>query len=128
MKRIWFTLVLTALLLLAACGDAQLEADPTPTLDPIAALGQDVFKQECAICHTTTPDHVLRGPSLYGIATRAATRLPNTDARSYIYSSILNPGDYLADGFGDIMLNDFGKKLTGEELDAVVAYLLTLQE
>ncbi|MCO5182524.1 MAG: cytochrome c [Anaerolineae bacterium] len=116
--------------LLVACGGTAADSAPpaTPTLEPVAALGQEVFSAECTICHATTPNDTIRGPSLRGVPERAATRVPNTDARSYIYNSILNPGDYVVDGFEDIMLNDFGKKLTGEELDAVVAYLLTLEE
>jgi hypothetical protein len=31
------------------------------------------------------------------------------------------------DGFDNLMPENLGKKLTGEELDAVVAYLMTLK-
>jgi mono/diheme cytochrome c family protein len=128
MKQFFFAAVMLLALLLVACGGGADEpAPPTPTLEPVAALGKEVFSAECAICHATTPNDTIRGPSLRGIPERAATRVANTDARSYIYNSILNPSDYVVDGFEDIMLNNFGKKLTGAELDAVVAYLLTLE-
>lgn len=128
MQQVYFAAILLLALLLAACGEDTIDSAslPTPTLDPTAALGEEVFSAECAICHPTTTKDTLRGPGLRGIPERAASRVPDTDARSYIYNSILNPGDYLVDGFKDIMLNDFGTKLTGKELNAVVTYLLTL--
>ncbi len=128
MKRIIVPAMLLALLLLAACGGQESNSQPVPTLDPIAAQGKKVFSKECALCHALKPDAVLRGPSLHGIATNAATRIPGNDARDYIYNSILSPGDYVVDGFDNIMIDNFGEKLTAEEVDAVAAYLLTLQE
>ena len=46
------------------------------------------------------------------------------DARTYIYSSVMQPGDYVVTGYDNLMPKDLAKKLTGEELDAVVAYVL----
>ncbi len=66
------------------------------------------------------------GPSLAGIGTRAAEHIPDMDARTYIEQSILNPDAYIVEGFPNAMPNDFGKKLSGEELDALVHFLLTL--
>lgn len=70
---------------------------------------------------------IIRGPSLFGVAGRAGQRVSGMDARSYMYNSILNPTAYMVDGFQNLMPTDLGKTLTGEELDAVVAYLFTLQ-
>ncbi len=84
--------------LLAACGGA---ADPTPApaLDPELARGKRVFEVNCGACHSVTRDTTLVGPSLAGIGTRAATRVDGLDARAYLYTSIMRPGDYLVDGF-----------------------------
>ena len=111
---------------LTGCG-AAITPTPPPTLEPIAQVGQPVFQQTCAICHSTTPDLVIRGPSLLGVAERAAGRVSGMDARSYLYTSILNPTAFTVEGFQNLMPTDFGKTLTGEQLDAVVAYLLTLR-
>ena len=113
------------LILLVACNNTTPE--PTPTLDPIAAQGRTIFNQNCASCHALAPDTVIVGPSLAGIAARAATRLPDLDARGYIELSILKPDSFTVEGFEDAMPKDFGKKLTGEELDALVAFLMTLE-
>jgi mono/diheme cytochrome c family protein len=99
-----------------------------PTLSPEMAAGHTVFQSNCAICHALTPDTVVRGPSLYGVATRAPQRVPGMDARDYIYTSILRPGDYVVDGFENIMPTNLAKDLTGEEMDAVVNYLLTFEQ
>jgi hypothetical protein len=54
--------------------------------------------------------------------------VPGQDARTYIMTSIMRPQAYLVEGFEPLMPEDFGKSLTGEEIDNLVAYLLTLQE
>jgi nitric oxide reductase subunit C len=96
-------------------------------LSPIELQGQVVFTIHCAACHATAPDTVIVGPSLAGIAVRGGERLPGIDAESYIRDSIIAPYDYLVEGFTETMPPDFGIRLSGEEFDAVVAYLLSLK-
>lgn len=120
-------LVLVATAVFAACTTAAPTPPPTATLSPEARLGKRVFAQQCGSCHSLSADTVIVGPSMAGIATRAADRVSHQDARRYIYASILNPGDFIVDGFDDQMPTNFGKTLTGEELDGVVAFLLTLE-
>jgi len=123
--RLWL-LFITTLMLMAACG-SETPIEPTPNLDPLAAKGKQIFNQNCATCHALSPDTIIVGPSLAGIASRAGSRLPDTDARQYLELSILKPDAYIVQGFSDTMPKDLGKKLTGEELDALVAFLLTLK-
>lgn len=111
---------------LAACG-GEPAAPPTPTLSPEMAAGQRVFVAHCGACHSTSPDTVILGPSLAGISARGGTRVDGLDARTYVYSSIMEPSAYLVEGFTDAMPKDLAKKLTGEELDSVVAYVLSLE-
>ncbi len=115
------------LLLLSACSGAAAQPEPTPTRDPLVVRGESVFFLHCATCHATVPDTLIVGPSLAGIASRASTRDANLTARQYIEISILRPDAFLVSGFANAMPADLGKKLTSEELDAVVAYLLTLK-
>lgn len=114
-----------AAIVLAAC--AATSQTPAPTLDAIQLTGQAVFNLRCAQCHALTPDTIVIGPSLAGIATRAATRMEGYDAEAYIEHSILAPRDYIVEGFTDTMPTNFGKELTSEELSGVVAYLMTLK-
>ncbi|MGH2593451.1 MAG: c-type cytochrome [Anaerolineae bacterium] len=125
MMRLWL-LFITALMLMAAC-EGETSIQPTPSLDPLAAKGKQIFNQNCATCHALSPDTIIVGPSLAGIASRAGSRLPDTDARQYLELSILKPDAYIVQGFSDTMPKDLGKKLTGEELDALAAFLLTLK-
>jgi len=112
-------------MLLAACSSSE---TPAPTLTPQQQQGQSVFNLRCAQCHATVPDTIVIGPSLYGIATQAATRIEGYDAEAYIERSILVPTDYIVEGFSDVsMPTNFGKELTSEELNAVVSYLLTFK-
>ena len=110
---------------LVACAS---EPPPPPSPTPLSAeaqLGKEVFSANCAICHATAPDTIIRGPTMAGLVPRAGERIPNEDARTYIYNSIMRPSDFVVEDFEDVMPSTFAKTLTGEELDAVVAYLLT---
>jgi mono/diheme cytochrome c family protein len=98
-----------------------------PTLTSQQQQGQAVFNLRCAQCHATVPDTIVIGPSLYGIATRAETRVEGYDAEAYLERSILVPDFYLVEGFIDTMPTNFGKELTSEELSALVSYLMTLK-
>ncbi len=118
--------LLLCLLLLAACG-GEPEAPPPPTLSPQAQLGKQVFSRDCGACHSTSPDTIIVGPSLAGVANRAATRVSDQDAYTYLLTSVMQPDAYLVEGYENLMPNNLSKQLTGEELDAVIAYLQTLQ-
>jgi nitric oxide reductase subunit C len=89
--------------------------------------GKEIFTRECASCHSLLEDTVIVGPSLKGLAHRAETRVPDQDARTYLMSAIIDPGSYVLEGFQDLMPANFGKRLTGEEIDALVAFMLTLE-
>lgn len=122
-KRFIPVLIVLLANLLVACGGSA-ETTPAPTLDPELARGKQVFELQCGACHSVTPDTTLVGPSLAGIGTRAASRVDGLDARAYLYTSIMRPADYLVEGFQDLMPSTLAKSLSGEDIDAVVAYLL----
>lgn len=109
-----------------ACGGEPTPV-PTPTLSPQVQQGKQVFVRECGACHSFSADTVIVGPSLDGIGARASERIAEQDAQTYLLMSILRPDAYLVEGFEDKMPANFGKKLTGEEVDAIVAYLLTIR-
>ncbi len=118
-------LFILAAIILAACSTES--AASTPTLNAVQQAGQAVYNLRCAQCHALTPDTVVIGPSLAGIATRAATRVDGYAAEAYLERSILVPGDYIVDGFTNTMPTNFSRELTSEELTGVVAYLMTLK-
>ena len=120
-----FLILTLAAILLAACSTSN--AEPAPTLTPQQQQGQTVFNLRCSQCHALTPDTIVIGPSIAGVATRAESRVPGYDAVAYLETSILSPDAYIVEGFPNTMPTNFGKELTSEELSAVVSYLLTLK-
>src|SRR6185369_12983804 len=125
MKKIIPFFLGLAFLSLAACSSAA-PLEPTPTPNPLVVQGQKVFNAHCATCHALVPDTIIIGPSLSGVATRAETRVPGLSADEYIQMSILRPGDYVVEGFNNVMITNFAKDLTNEDMNALVAFLMTL--
>jgi nitric oxide reductase subunit C len=82
----------------------------------------------CATCHAVTPDTVIVGPSVAGIGTRAATTVPGLTAEEYIRQSILEPDAHVVEGFiPGLMVQVWQEQLSQEQLDNLVAYLLSLK-
>ena len=132
-KKHVFGALLMALLLslaLVACGGG----GETSAVGDVKA-GEELFNQltvdvqpGCVTCHSLTPDTVVVGPSLAGVATRAETRIDGTSAEDYIRQSILEPNAYIVEGFQpDVMVQVWAETLTPEQVDNVTAYLLTLK-
>jgi hypothetical protein len=48
------------------------------------------------------------------------------DAETYIRDSILHPGDYVVEGFPDAMQRNLGDTLTSDQLNDIIAFLMTL--
>lgn len=116
--------------------------DAPPTSDP-AARGEALFRQSppgCFACHSVAAGVNLAGPTLAGIATRAAALVDSatytgsaTDAAGYLRESIVNPhahlvpGTMYAAGGRSFMPDNFAQTLTTEQIDQLVAYLMTLR-
>lgn len=104
-------------------------AEPIDESDPLA-LGLASFNAAgCIACHTVSGISTAAiGPSLDGLASRAGDRVAGLDAEAYIRQSILEPNAYIVEGFEpDIMLQTFAESLNDEQLDNLVAWLLTLE-
>lgn len=126
-ERVIIGFLFCLLLTLAACGGGEAASAPEPTLAPELAAGKKVFVAHCGACHSPAAGTVIVGPSLAGIAAHGAERVDGLDARAYVYHSIMQPSDYLVADYDDLMPKDLAMKLTGEELDSVVAYVLSLE-
>ncbi|MGE5650644.1 MAG: c-type cytochrome [Bacillota bacterium] len=113
-----------------------------PSSDPVAQ-GQALFNATppaCSACHSISPGVNLAGPSLAGIGTRAAQTVADPsykgkakDAAQYIHESIVAPSAHLVPGptysagGRSFMPDNFGKELTPQQIDHLVAYLVTLK-
>jgi ferredoxin/mono/diheme cytochrome c family protein len=101
-------------------------------LEGDATMGRQLFESRitgCSICHSVQAGDDRVGPSLYGIGSRASTRVEGLDAETYLWQSILLPDEYVVEGYpAGQMLPIYRDRLSQEELDAIIDYLLTLTE
>jgi nitric oxide reductase subunit C len=118
-------------------------APPTAASADPDELGRVTFNSTppgCGACHSIAPGVNVVGPTLAGIATTAAARIRGSDyhgqakdAAGYIRESILEPGAHVLSGptFSaggrSLMPPDYGQTLKPEQVDQIVAYLLTLK-
>ena len=140
-KKVLFIMMLVLALALVACGGGDSDSSDSSgdAGDGVgnAANGEALFKQTtigsasapgCITCHSLEPDVVLVGPSQAGLEVRAETRVAGQSAEDYIRNSIVNPNDYIVDGFtADVMYQNYGAELTEKEINDIVAYTLTLK-
>jgi cytochrome c2 len=116
-------------------------ATPAPSASQPAASGKgDTANGEklfasngCAACHSFKEGEKIIGPSLYHIGQTAASHVKGGDyqghaktAEDYVRESIVEPNVYIVPGFSaGIMLQDFGAKLNAQNIDDLVAFLMT---
>lgn len=136
MRKLGVILALIVLASLAACGG---EAAPSggesePAGGNVGA-GEAVFVQSaigglpgCMTCHSLEADVILVGPSLANIGAEAGSMVSGLSAEEYLRQSIIEPNAYLVEGFGEgLMPAGYGDALTSQQLDDLVAYLLSLK-
>jgi nitric oxide reductase subunit C len=110
--------------------------------DPVE-LGRALYNATppgCAACHSVAPGINIVGPTLAGIPETAAKRIASPDyhgtakdAAGYIRESIVDPnahvltGPTYAAGGRTLMPTDYAQTLKPQQVDQIVAYLLTLR-
>lgn len=124
-------LVLASALLLAGC--AAISSLFTPIRGDVER-GAQLFAQgpgeipPCSTCHQTVTGQFSFsvGPNLDGIGERAGTRVDGLTAEEYLHQSILEPERYLVSGYRDIMYPDYSAHLSEQDIQDLIAFLLTL--
>ena len=79
----------------------------------------------CVACHglgTRAPNLLIDHAGVGTIGVRCANRVPGEDCKAYLYSSMVDPGAYMVEGFQPIM-PDMRSQLSNEQIWALVAYL-----
>jgi len=131
-----FVLAFVLVASLAACGGGSEPAGGEgAAAGGNAASGEAVFGQSpigtlpgCMTCHSLEPGVTLVGPSLANIGTEAGSMVSGLSAEEYVRQSIVEPDAYVVEGFGEgIMPAGYGDALTSQQLDDLVAYLLSLK-
>lgn len=94
--------------------------------DPVA-YGRQLFNQyACNTCHILSDAGAAGqiGPNLDGIAGRAGNTVPGQSAEEYLLAAIVKPNEFIVKGYQAVMPQDYGLRMTADELDALVKYLL----
>jgi cytochrome c2 len=139
--------LIVVMLALTACGGGA--AKPAGSEQPAAAAGgntdngKKLFNEPviasagspgCVTCHSLEKGKTLVGPSLAGIATDAAGTVKEADykgtaknADEWLRESILNPNVDVPEGFKPDLMPKTFNKLSAQELNDLVAYLMTLK-
>lgn len=123
---------------------ARPSATPVTGGDP--ARGEKLFARfqplvgmACTNCHLADSEQRLVGPGLLNVAQRAATNIDQRLTRRgisptapdrvdrYLRAAITDPTGYVLPGYTDIMPKTWGKALTEQQLDDLIAYLRTLK-
>jgi mono/diheme cytochrome c family protein len=111
-----------------ALGMLVLACAPEPPATEPVARGRQLYQSlGCANCHEPNLFGRRLGPPLDHIGTIAETRRPGLSAAEYLRQAILDPGAYVVPGYQDSMPRDLGRDLPPTDLDALVAYLLSLE-
>ena len=111
---------------------------PTPTPRPIQGESAEdvVLNAGCGACHkigSLGEAHKV-GPDLSAIGAIAATRITGMTAEIYLRQSILDPNAFIVPDcpngpcIANIMPRDYETRLSSQQIDTMVAYLLTLTE
>jgi cytochrome c551/c552 len=126
-KKLWIVLLLGAMLSLVGCATQANAAAPIG--DPDA--GRVIYETggdagiPCMSCHSTDGTKIV-GPSWQGLADRAATRVDGLSAVDYLRQSIKEPTAYVVEGYDPVMPAVFGESLSDDDIDNVIAYILSL--
>ena len=103
--------------------DAWLAQQQALASDP----GQFFLTLGCGGCHTLAGAGTTAsvGPPLDGLAARAGDRVPGLDAAGYVEQSIVDSDGFIVPGFQPgLMPKNFGERLTPEQIQALVAFLM----
>ena len=111
---------------LVACNSgSELPGDPERGQALYETGGQAAIP--CASCHSLDGTRIV-GPSFQGLLERAGSRTPGLDAESYIRQSIREPSAYVVHGYDDVMPKVYGEKLTEEDINDLLAFLILQAE
>lgn len=88
------------------------------------AAGQQLYNAlGCMACHSLDGSELV-GPSFQGLGQVAGGRIEGYTAEEYLRESILRPCDFVVEGYTCVMPQNYGDRLSGQDLADLVAFLL----
>jgi len=100
----------------------------TETVDRLLAMGNasrgsaSLEKYACAACHRLAAGQA--APALDGLAVAAGERHPPLTAAEYLYESIVHPLAFVVEGFQPSMPQDYGTRVSEQDLADMLVYLV----
>ena len=122
-------LLLPLALLLTGCRDTRtvMPFSSVPeTGDPVR--GQELFNTSISLmptCESCHNDSATASPTLNGYAEVAGSRVEGQNAREYTFYAIAEPAQFIVEGYGNAMYDQYDEKLTPQDMADLIAYLLT---
>jgi cytochrome c553 len=134
-RQLCLACCVSAVLLLTACAGGEPARAPDPergrVLFNAPVTGDRGEVQPCVRCHAVEKDKKSvtgLGTNFYDLGARAGQTVPGQSAEDYLRVSIVDPDAHLAGGFQDgLMYRGYAKALSAQEIDDLVAYMLTLK-
>jgi cytochrome c2 len=102
---------------------------PTRLAEGDAVRGETVFNSTgaCNACHRVEDPQTVVGPSLMDMGLTAADRIPGQDAETYLHLAIVNPNEFVPEGFiAGIMPTSYEFTLNAQDIADLIAYMMTL--
>lgn len=111
----------------AEMGDLEVDGD--------AASGEALFNQlytevgfACATCHNVDSEERLIGPGLLNVKTHGAGHVEGLGVVEYLRQSIVEPNAYIVPDYPEnLMPQTYSELFTEQEINDILAYLLTLE-
>lgn len=113
--------------MLTACGGTSTQQGDSVAGEQLYNLNIEGVRAEnhaCSDCHSLDGTQEF-APSFMGISTRAAERVEGMTAEEYLRQSILDPQAHVVDDFSISMPPIYKYFLTEEQIDDLIAFLLT---
>jgi cytochrome c551/c552 len=137
-RTLFAVLALVLTMLLVACGGGDSESTEAGGGEQVAGdpeRGEELYTMQqingapgCITCHSLEPDVTLVGPSHADVGARAGDIVPGQSAEAYLRESIVDPDAHVTEGFSPgVMYQNYEQDLTEQQIDDLVAFLLTLQ-
>jgi hypothetical protein len=116
--------------LLAACANEKGDATRGKQVYDATLQGSRGEIEPCASCHPIVEGEnaKIMGNNLYDIGRRADKMVAGQGAEEYLRRSILDPDSFLAANFQEgIMPREYSKVLTNQQIEDLIAFMLTLK-